>query len=432
MASSSHISQLPPRGESMDRPVAGGKGRRRRLLIGGGVAGALAAAALAAWLIPSAGAVSLKRSEVEIAAVTRAPFQDYAPLRGEVAPLTTVFVTAVEGGQVEAVLVQDGAQVAAGAPLARLANPQLRLDVTAREADIAARLGDVSAQELALQRARAERDQEIDDTAYKLLTAKRELAKRERLHAGGFESDAGVRTFADEAAYHQDRLGALRQGQAQEARIARAQQAQIRQMAERLQSNLKIVQESLGALVVRAPTAGRLTNFTLQPGQPLKAGETVGQVDSEGAYKLTAEIDEFYLGRVAPGQAATATIAGRPVPLRVLRVLPQVTSGRFRAEFAFVGEPPRSLRRGQGVELRLSFGDTRPALVLPNGAWMETSGGAFAFVVDGAGGRAQRRSIAIGRRNPQQVEVLKGLRAGDRVVVSSYTGLEPYKSLLLR
>jgi HlyD family secretion protein len=431
MTTTSRISPLRPHGESMDRPIAKPKAKsRRRLMIAGGIGGAALLAGLAAWLVPGAGAITVKKSEVEISQVQRAPFQDYLPLRAEVAPLTTVFVTAVEGGQVEKVLVQEGAMVAAGTPLATLVNPQLQLDVTAREADIAARLGDVSAQELALQRARAERDQEVADTAYKLMTARRELEKRQRLHDAGFESEAGVRTYADEATYHQQRLKALQTGQTQESRIGQAQAAQIRQMAERLRSNLSIVQASLGALTIRAPAAGRLTNFNPQPGQPLKAGETLGQVDSEGAYKLTAEIDEFYLGRVAPGQIAQVDVAGRTVPLKVLRVLPQVTGGRFRAEFAFQGAPPAGLRRGQTLDLRLTLGDTKPALTLPNGAWLEGSGGSFAFVVKG--GRAERRAIAVGRRNPEQVEVVKGLRPGEKVVTSSYAGLEPYKHLILR
>jgi HlyD family secretion protein len=415
----------------MDRPVA--KPRNRRRWIIAGVAAGVAALAVAAfWLLPSSGSLALKRADVEIAEVRREPFQDYLPIRAEVAPLTTVFVTTVEGGQVEQVAAQDGAEVAAGAPLARLTNPQLQLDVTAREAEIAGRLGDVSAQELTLQRTRAERDAQVAQTSYDLLKARRELEKRERLHASGFESDAGVKTYSDEAAYHQARLAALQRGQSQENAIGSAQQAQIRQLAQRLDRNLQVVQASLGALTVRAPAAGRLTNFTLQPGQSLKAGETVGQIDSEGAYKLVAEVDEFYLGRIAPGQSATAETGGRNVPLRVLRVLPQVTGGRFKAELGFAGASPPGLRRGQSLDLRLTLGDTRPAVVLPNGAWLEASGGAFAFVVKPGDRRAERRTIAVGRRNPQQVEVAKGLRPGERVVVSSYSGLEPYKHLILR
>lgn len=423
---------LRPVDEAMDRPVAKPETRRRRLiLMAAGGAALLALAAGALWLTPSSHAIALKRDETEVAEVRRAPFQDYLPLRAEVAPLTTVYVTAVEGGQVDQVLALDGAAVAAGAPLARLSNPQLRLDVTAREAEIAGRLGDVSGQQLALQRARVDRDREIDETRYNLLKARRELDKRQRLRAVGVESEAGVKSFADEAEYLEARLKALQGGQTREAALGAAQEAQVRALASRLNANLQVVQDSLKALTVSAPVAGRLTNFGLQPGQALKAGDTVGQIDSEGAYKLSAEIDEFYLGRIAPGQTATVRIGGKTVTTHVTRVLPQVTAGRFHAEFGFDGATG-SLRRGQTLDMRLTLGDTRQALVLPNGAWMEGSGGAYAFVLRPSGDRAKRRVITVGRRNPQQVEVTSGLRAGDKVVVSSYSGLEPYAQLILR
>ncbi|MGZ6040015.1 MAG: hypothetical protein ACXWKR_15200, partial [Phenylobacterium sp.] len=123
MTSSSQVSYLATAAEGMDR-VIGKPGRRRwPLLAGVGVALA-AAVGLAVWLMPGAHSIAVKASETEIAQVRREPFQDYVPVRAEVAPLTTVFVTAVEGGQVSEVLVLDGTEVAQGAPLARLTNPQ--------------------------------------------------------------------------------------------------------------------------------------------------------------------------------------------------------------------------------------------------------------------------------------------------------------------
>jgi HlyD family secretion protein len=207
--------------------------------------------------------------------------------------------------------------------------------------------------------------------------------------------------------------------------------ARIGALSGRLNDNLSAVEASLDALTVRAPAKGRLTNFLLQPGQTLKAGDSAGQVDSEGAYKLTAEVDEFYLSRVATGQAAVADIDGRPVPLKVFRVLPQVAQGHFHVEFTFAGAPP-PLRRGQSLEVRLVLGETRPAVTLPNEAWLESSGGAYAFVLSADGRRADRRAIVVRRRNPEQVEVAQGLSPGERVVVSSYTGLSPYAHLILR
>jgi HlyD family secretion protein len=424
------IPEPPPRREAMDRPVARSRWKARRPWI------ALAAAVIVAtglglWLIPPPGSLSVKVAEIEAAAVQRAPFQDYLPVRAEVAPLRTVFLGAISGGQVEKVLQLDGAQVAAGDALATLTNPELKLDVTSKEAEIAGRLGDTSAQELALERNRLDGEKEVSETNYSLLTAERDLDIRQRLHEQGFASDAEVKTFATQAAYYRNRLKDLKSGQAREDSIAHAQAAQIAQTDQSLRSNLGVVRSSLDALVIRAPVAGRLTDFILQPGQSLKAGDPVGQIDSEGAYKLTADVDEFYLGRVAPGQRAVADVDGNTAPLSVSRVLPQVTNGRFRVELTFDRAPPTALRRGQALDIRITLGDTRPALIAPNGAWLDGSGGTYAFVMANDGRRATRRPITIGRRNPEQVEITSGLRPGERVVTSSYAGFDKFSHLIL-
>jgi HlyD family secretion protein len=414
----------------MDRPLAKSPWKSRRPWIALAAAAAVAIA-LAVWLIPPPGSLSVKAAEVETASVQHAPFQDYLPVRAEVAPLRTVFLGAISGGQVDKVLVLDGAQVAAGDALATLTNPELKLDVTSREAEIAGRLGDASAQELALERNRLDNEKDVSETNNDLLNAERDLDVRQRLHEQGFVSDAEVKTFATQAAYYRNRLAALKAGQAREEAIARAQAAQIAQTDQRLRGNLGVVESSLDALVIRAPVAGRLTDFTLQPGQSLKAGDPMGQIDSEGAYKLTADVDEFYLGRVAPGQTAAADIDGGAVPLSVNRVLPQVTNGRFRVELTFDRAPPAALRRGQAIDIRITLGDTRAALIAPNGAWLDAGGGAYAFVMADDGRRATKRSITVGRRNPEQVEITSGLRPGERIVTSSYAGFEKFSHLIL-
>ena len=61
-----------------------------------------------------------------------------------------------------------------------------------------------------------------------------------------------------------------------------------------------------------------------------------------------------------------------------------------------------------------------PALLLPSGAFINDSGGAWVYVLDADGRGAQRRALRVGRRNNAQIEVLAGLAAGDKVIVSSY------------
>lgn len=372
-------------------------------------------AAVAIWrILPASGSTDIANADIDSGTVERAPFADYLPVRATVAPRVTTLVGVLSGGQVETLSVQDGAMVAAGEPLATLANPTLKLDVLTREAQIASQLGGIAGENLGIERTSLDRAAQIAQANYDLIKARRELGIRQQLHDKGFVSDAGVKSFAEEAAYQEKRLAQLQSGGAKEARITAQQGARLDDTRGRLESNLAAVRAGLDALVIRAPAGGRLTNFTLQPGQTLKPGDPAGQVDSEGSWKLEADVDEYYLGRVAVGQKAIAN----GTRLTVLKVLPAVKDGRFRVELTFDGLAPAGLNRGQTLDIRITLGSTAPALVAPVGGWLDAGGGSSAFVLDADGGHARRRSIKTGRRNPEQVEIIAGLQPGERIVTT--------------
>jgi HlyD family secretion protein len=75
------------------------------------------------------------------------------------------------------------------------------------------------------------------------------------------------------------------------------------------------------------------------------------------------------------------------------------------------------------VQAKLTIGDSSPAVLVPNGAFFNDSGGNWVFVVDKGGRSATRRPVQLGRRNSDVIEVLGGLSPGDRVITSSYSGL---------
>ncbi|HYE59037.1 MAG TPA: hypothetical protein VD948_11055, partial [Rhodothermales bacterium] len=87
---------------------------------------------------------------------------------------------------------------------------------------------------------------------------------------------------------------------------------------------------------------------------------------------------------------------------------------------------------GQSLRIRLELGDPEQALLLARGGFYQTSGGNWAYVVEGNGKRAVRRSIRLGRQNPQYYEVTEGLRPGDRVVTSSYDTFGDAEVLVLQ
>jgi HlyD family secretion protein len=211
---------------------------------------------------------------------------------------------------------------------------------------------------------------------------------------------------------------------ASEEALRLQQLPEIRADLVSLRKSLVITHGKLDSLVVRAPVSGQLASLIQNVGENHNRGDRLGEIVPETGFKVTATVDEFYLGRVRVGQSADVDIDERRWTLRAERVYPEVKDGVFTVDLAFVGPTPTGLRPGEAVEGKLALGGDRPALILPAGAFLERSGGDWVMVVDPSGRFAERRRVRIGGRNAEQVEIVSGLKPGDRVITSDYTGFE--------
>ena len=151
-------------------------------------------------------------------------------------------------------------------------------------------------------------------------------------------------------------------------------------------------------------------------------GERIGQIDSPGRNKLIAEVDEYYLARVQPGQTASVDWNGKSYRLRVGKIYPTVKNGSFEVDLQFVGQEPDQVQRGQTLQPKLTLGDPAPAKLIPNGAFYNDTGGNWVFVVTPDGRKAIKRPVRLGRRNADFIEVLDGLDLGEKVLTSPYSG----------
>ena len=412
--------------EEMDRVVRRPLWRSRRatLALGAVVLVVLSVATAMAFLGSAKRSVRLPLAQVSIDAVQSGVYHDFTSLQGQVAPRDIIYLDALEGGQVQKVLVHAGDHVSVGQPLLVFRNTQLQLDVMEREAREVESITQQQTFEKQLEQTRADNEKALANIDYAITRLQQQADRRDELVKAGYVSKETAELVRDELHYNQMiRPVQVETNKRQEA-LRVEQLPQIRQEMASLQKSLQITRATLDDLTVKAPASGRLTAMDLQPGENRNRGDRLGQITLETGFKIAAQVDEYYLGRVSPGQTAQIDLDGRSLNLKVERIYPEVKNGVFTVDLSFQGAQPQGLLPGQAVQGKLSLGADRPALVLPAGAFLERSGGDWVFVVAPGGGHADRRRIKIGRRNSEQVEVLSGLRPGERVITSDYQGLE--------
>jgi len=416
------VTNAPVRDQSgMDRVVEKTTWQKYRKPVTWGVV-ALLALVLFWYFKPDAGRVlRVQNDRIVVSTVSSGEFDDYIPVRGQVAPLKTVFLDAIEGGRVEAIHVEDGVQVQAGDLIIELSNTQLQLDVIAREAEVTEQLNNLRNTELSLEQNRLGHKRNLVDINYHIIRLGHEIKRLTPLVEKDLMDDGSLERLHDEHDWYVARREITLESQETDERLQKVQMEQLRIAGAQLKKNLEVASRNMEALNVRAPVAGKLTAFDAEVGQALSRGVNIGQIDDPESFKVTANIDEYYLTRVDIEQTAAYSASGKNFDLSVRKIYPQVKNGTFEVDLVFVGSEPASIRRGQTLQLNLQLGSPSESLLIPNGAFYQDTGGNWVFVVTADGTRAVKRNVRLGRRNLKFIEVLDGLEAGEQVVTSPYT-----------
>lgn len=414
-------------GAGMDRKVVASKSAKKKWLIIFVVVSCLA------WLLMqfnsklTGKSLAVNSNRIVISTVTSGTFEDFIPVRGRIAPAKTVFLDAIEGGRVERILVEDGVELAAGELIVELSNASLQLNVLGNEARVAEQLNNMRSIELSLEQNRLRHKSNIIDIEYQIKLLTRQLERERELVASGAVIQSKFDDTKDTLQWYKNRLAITLESQASDERMQESQLVFLKETSQRLESNLAISQQNLENMNVRAPVAGKLSGFNVEVGQSIGRGERLGQIDTPNDYKVTAFIDEFYLGRVDIGQRAMY----QDYPLTISKIYPQVQNGQFEVDFTFENSQPSGIRRGQTIQTKLTLGDASKATLIPNGAFYQDTGGNWIFVVNNNGDEAVRRPVRLGRRNNQFIEVLEGLEVGERVVTSPYNSYQDMQRLKL-
>jgi HlyD family secretion protein len=381
----------------------------------------------------SSSKLNVETEKITIATVARGPFQEFIPVTGNVLPIRTVYLDAIEGGRVEKIFIEAGNMVKEGDKILQLANTNMLLDIMYREAQFFEQSNNLRNTRVLMEQNRLTLRQQLNDQTYQLQRLKRIYERAAELRGKNLVSQQEYEQAKDEYEYRLRQKELALESFKQDSLFRAIQIEQLESSLQRMQANLDVTKQRLESMTLRAPVSGQLTSLNAEFIGEMKAtGERLGQIDILEGFKVRAGIDEHYLPRISVGLPAEFDFAGKTYNLITKKIFPEIRDGRFDVDMEFQKETPEGIRRGQTLHIRLELGDLSEAMLLPRGGFYQKTGGQWVYVVDKSGSFAVKRSIKLGRQNPQVFEVLEGLESGEQVVTSSYDSFGDIDKLVLK
>jgi HlyD family secretion protein len=416
----------------MDRPIQKKKWPPKKIaMVGGG--GLFFFFVIYSFIFgDSSSKLNVETEKITIATVARGPFQEFIPVTGSVLPIKTIYIDAIEGGRVETKFIEAGAFVKEGDKILQLANTNLLLDIMFREAQFFEQSNNLRNTRLLMEQSRLNLRQQLNDQEYQVQRLKRLHERAAELRQKNLISQQEFEQTRDEYEYRRRQKELAIESFKQDSLFRQIQVEQLETSLQRMQANLDVTKQRLESMIIRAPVTGQLTSLNAEIGESKAPGQRLGQVDVLDGFKVRAGIDEHYLSRINLGQTGEFDFAGQTYVLITKKVFPEIRDGRFDVDLEFQGKEPEGIRRGQTLHIRLELGDLSEAILLPRGGFYQKTGGQWVYVLDKSGSFAAKRSIKLGRYNPQAFEVLEGLEPGERVITSSYDSFGDIDKLILK
>ena len=359
-------------------------------------------------------------------------FNDYIRVSGQVQPMTTVQLSPTEGGNVKRIVVEEGSHVNEGDVIVVLGNENLDMQILNSEAELAEKENILRNTMISMEQQKLSVRQEKLSLQIEVRRARRAYEQNKALYEEKLIAKEEYLKASEDYELAKDKLELVTDRERQDSLYRSVQIAQMHESLENMRLNMNMIRRRKENLSVKAPISGELGLLDIELGQSVAAGAKIGQINNLDSYKIEAQIDEHYIDRVAPGLEATFERQSEKYSSVIRKVYPEVRDGKFKADFRFEGQQPENIRTGQTYYLNLQLGQSAEAILIPRGSFYQNTGGKWVYVLNVDGTKATKRSVRIGRQNPQYYEVLEGLAPGDKVIISSYDAFGDKDELIIK
>jgi len=396
--------------------------------------GAVFAAFLVYVIVASSGPRRMRydADKLTIAEVRRDNFREFLNVEGIVQPILTLKLNALESGTVLRIVAEDGDMLNIGDTVLMLQNPDLVRSIEDERDDLEKKRITFSQNEIQMQHKTSELKRQTIKTAYDLrrISKQYELSKAE--YEMGASSKAVLELAEEEFRFNTVNTEMLLEELRHDSLMNVIQINLMQNDFQREMRRFERSRERLENLVVRAPIAGQLSFVNVISGERVSAGNSIGELKVVDRFKINTRISEHYIDRIAAGLPATILNQNRKIPLRINKINPEVRDRQFAVDLVLLDDIPENIRIGMNYRIEIEMGQPEEALVIPKGNFFQATGGQWIFRINETGDKATKVNISIGRQNPQQYEILDGLKPGDRVIVSGYDNFGDAQEIVLK
>jgi HlyD family secretion protein len=403
--------------------------QRRYKLIAAGGAGLLVLLVIGLlirnWL---AAEISVPRERIRIAEVTRGPFIRDVAAQGTVVAAVSPTLYATAPGTVH-FLVRAGDAVKKGQQLATVESPELVNELKREQNALAALELAVERQAIDTRQRLAANQQAIDLANVTIQAAERELRRAEDAWRDRVISERDYEKARDDAA-----AARVNHKHAIETAQLQKESLEFELRAKRLERDrqrlvVEDLQRRVDELTVKSPVDGVVGTLVVTERTSVAENAPLLTVVDLSGFEIEFTVPESYADDLGLGMEAEVTYGAKKYAAKVSAVSPEVRQGQVTGRLRFSGDTPQGLRQNQRVAARIILESRDDVLKVARGAFLDSGGGGIAYVV--RDDIATRTKIRVGSTSISEVEILEGLEAGDRIIISNLGAFERVETVRL-
>ena len=351
---------------------------------------------------------------------------------GTLVPENILWIQAAFDAQVKTVAAQSGDAVGPGSVLVALSNPQMEADADESFWQVKQAEADYTGLKVRLESQTLDQQVLAATAAGDLKQAEINREKEEQLFAMKLGPEINVKLAeakwqqaASRARMEQRKLEIMRDS-------IDAQLDSQRVQIEKLRAAHALKKRQVDELTIRAVIRGRVQELTLEIGQRVKAGDILAKVAQPRKLMARLQIAETQAKDVALGQRASIDTRNGIVKGHVARIDASVVNGARIVDCKLDGALPEGAVPDLSVDGTIEFERIENAVYVGRPAFAQPGAVASLFRLDATGNNAERVAVRFGRTSANAIEIVEGLREGERVILSDMAAQDGYEKVRLR